>query len=356
MSQVTQQHVMDALSAIQDPEKKQSITTLGMISGLQISESGEILFMIEVDPKRGPTLEPLRQEAEQIVAKITGVKKVTAVLTAQSKQTQQKAADPHGINKIPLLQPNIKHIIAVASGKDGVGKSTIAANLAVALAKNKNLKIGLLDADIYGPSQPRMMGLEGQKPHSTNDDQIVPLSAHNVKTMSIGFMLNNNAPLIWRGPMVQSAIIQLNRDVKWGTLNNPLDILIVDMPPGTGDAQLTMAQKVPMAGAIIVSTPQDIALLDARKGIEMFNKVNVPILGMIENMSTHICSNCGHEDPIFGSGGVKEEAEKSGIPFLGEIPLSANIRLNGDDGTPIATNNDQFDDIAIELKNSLIKA
>ncbi len=349
---ISQQQVMDALSKVKDPAQNKSITALGMISGLQISDNGEILFMIEVDPARGAELEPLRQKAEKRVTKIKGVTKVTAVLTAEHKPSAPAPADPHGLNKTPMLTPHIKHIIAIASGKGGVGKSTIAANLAVALAKDKALKIGLLDADIYGPSQPLMMGLSGQKPGG-KDGAIEPITAYNVKTMSIGFMLKDNAPLIWRGPMVQSALIQLIRDVNWGTEDSPLDILIVDMPPGTGDAQLTMAQKVPLAGAIIVSTPQDIALLDARKGLEMFKKVSVPVLGMIENMSTHICSNCGHEEHIFGHGGAKTEAKKLNIEFLGEIALSTDIRLNGDKGTPVALKSTLFDKIAEKVISSL---
>lgn len=352
MSSISQKQILDALDHVTDPHNGQSITAQGMISGLRINKGNEVLFMIEVDPARGASMEPLRQEAENKIKAIKGISKVTAVLTAQKPAQQQPAPDPHGINKIPALQPHIKHIIAIASGKGGVGKSTIAANLAIAIAKNSDLSVGLLDADIYGPSQPRIMGMEGQKPDSDNKT-IEPLTAHGIKLMSIGFLLQDNAPLIWRGPMVQSAIIQLIRDVNWGTKENPLDILIIDMPPGTGDAQLTIAQKVPMAGAVVVSTPQDIALLDARKGIEMFNKVDIPVLGIIENMSTHICSKCGHEEHIFGNGGAKKEAEERGVNFLGEIPLSLSIREDSDNGKPPAINSNHFDGIAEKLIASL---
>ncbi len=381
--------VLKTLEQVKDPDRRKNIIKLGMVSDVQISAAGDVVFAIEVDPQRGPALEPLRQEAEAAVAAVPGVKSVTAVLTAQatSKKSQPQSAgsDPHGMNKNPKLDLPIKKIIAIASGKGGVGKSTISANLAVALAgcmvdddgqiftvsrdetpDNSSatkhlsqthagevgdeekvsaemaglrpLRVGLLDADIYGPSQPRMMGLSkaGQptpKPDQI-DAQIIPLDAYGVKVMSIGFMVDQEAALVWRGPMVQTAIYQLLRDVKWGTAEEPLDILIVDMPPGTGDAQLTMAQKVPLAGAIIVSTPQDIALMDARKGVEMFRKTGVKILGLIENMSTHICTNCGHEEHIFGHGGAKAEAEKLGVPFLGEIPLSIDIREKSDAGEP----------------------
>ena len=239
------------------------------------------------------------------------------------------------MEKNPRLELPIKQIIAVASGKGGVGKSTVAMNLAVALAKS-GLSTGLLDADIYGPSVPKMSGLEGQRPQQNEAGKLVPLSAFGLKVMSIGFMLDNEAPLVWRGPMVQTAVYQMLRDVEWGTAEKPLDVLIVDMPPGTGDAQLTLAQKVPVTGAVIVSTPQDIALIDARKAVKMFEKVGVKIFGLIENMSTHVCSNCGHEEHIFGHGGAKSEAEKLGVPFLGEIPLSIGIRKNSDEGKPSA--------------------
>lgn len=316
---------------------------LGQIGGLQVSDNGEVVVMIEVDPANGTQLEPLRFKAEKAIAKIRGVKKVTAVLTAEAQDKPHTTApDPHGMNKNPRLELPIKKIIAVASGKGGVGKSTIALNLAAALART-GATTGLLDADIYGPSQPRMTGLEGQKPEQ-KDGKIIPLTAHCIKVMSIGFMLDNNAPLIWRGPMVQSAIYQMLRDVAWGTDDNPLDVLVIDLPPGTGDAQLTMAQKVPISGAIIVSTPQDIALLDARKGIEMFKKVDIPILGLIENMSVHVCSNCGHEEHIFGHDGARIEAEKLDVPFLGALPLDKDIRIQSDEGHPVK--HTVFDEIA----------
>jgi ATP-binding protein involved in chromosome partitioning len=327
---VLQKDILNALGRVNDPAAGRDIVSLGMVSGLQVAADGGVIFMIEVDPARGAKLEPLRQEAERAAAAVPGVKKVTAVLTAQ-----RSSNDPHGMDKNPKLDLPIKNIIAVASGKGGVGKSTVAMNLAIALNRSGKT-VGLLDADIYGPSVPTMAGLEGQRPKQNDAGRLVPLEAHGLKIMSIGFMLQKEAPLVWRGPMVQTAVYQMLRDVEWGTEENKLDVLIVDMPPGTGDAQLTLAQKVPVSGAVIVSTPQDIALIDARKAVAMFGKVNVKILGLIENMSTHVCSNCGHEEHIFGHGGAKKEAEKLGVPFLGEIPLSADIRANSDAGKPAA--------------------
>ena len=295
MNEISRDSIMDALRAVKDPVVGSDIVSLGMVSGVQMSQAGEVIFMIEVDAARGPSMEGLRQEAERAVAKIPGVKKASAILTAErSMATPGPARAPSGKLHIPA----IKSMIAVASGKGGVGKSTVAANLAVALAKG-GLKVGLLDADIYGPSQPRMMGLQGQKPGG-EEGKIEPLMAHGVKVMSIGFMIAEEAPLIWRGPMVQSAITQLLRDVSWGTL----DVLIIDLPPGTGDAQLSLAQRAPLTGAVIVSTPQDIALIDARKGLEMFVKVGVPVLGIVENMSYFQCPSCGHEEHIFGHDGA----------------------------------------------------
>lgn len=344
---VSKEEILKALAKVKEPDSGNDIASLGMISDVQISPNRDVFFAIEVDPAKGAILEPLRQQAERVVTAVKGVGKVTAVLTAEHNaptQTRTPAPDPHNFEKSPKLDLPVRHIIAVASGKGGVGKSTVAANLAVNLAENGQ-KIGLLDADIYGPSQPRMMGLEGQKPEQINGI-IEPLLAHDVKVMSIGFMVDSGKALVWRGPMVQTAIYQLLRDVNWGSAGEPLDILIVDMPPGTGDAQLTMAQKVPLSGAVIVSTPQDIALLDARKGVEMFERTNVPVLGVIENMSTHICSACGHEEHIFGHGGAKAEAEKLGVPFLGEIPLNIDIRENSDAGKP---SEGYYDEIAARI-------
>jgi len=225
--------------------------------------------------------------------------------------------------------PGIRNVIAVASGKGGVGKSTTAVNLALALALD-GARVGLLDADIYGPSQPRMMGLQGERPVSLDGKRLQPLVAHGVKVMSIGFLVEEEQPMVWRGPMVTQALQQLLNDTDWGEL----DYLVVDMPPGTGDIQLTLSQRVPVSGAVVVTTPQDIALLDARKGLRMFQKVNVPVLGIVENMSTHVCSSCGHEEPIFGSGGGARMAEQYGVSLLGQLPLDIRIREETDGGRP----------------------
>ncbi len=320
--------ILGALAGVRDPLSGADIVSAGMVQGLQILAGGHVVFTLQVEAARGPAMEPLRQAAEAAVAVLPGVVKVSAILTAERAPA---APDPHGMSKNPPLQLPIRKIVAVASGKGGVGKSTVAAHLALALVQC-GLKVGLLDADIYGPSVPRLMNLQGHKPAQNAEGKLVPPATQGLKVMSIGFMVDDEAPMIWRGPMVQSAIYQMLRDVEWRVDGAPLDILIVDMPPGTGDAQLTMAQKVPLAGAVIVSTPQDLALSDARKGIEMFRKVGVPILGVIENMSVHVCSQCGHEEHIFGHGGARAEAEKRGVPFLGEVPLHGATRQAADEG------------------------
>ncbi len=305
-----------------------------MISGL-IVKDGNVGFVIEVDPAVGGKMEPLRKAAEQAVHALPGVVSVTAVLTAHSaggaaaSPGHRPTARPAGGSAAKPLVPGVRSIVAVASGKGGVGKSTTAANLALALA-TLNLRVGVLDADIYGPSQPRMLGISG-RPSSPDGKILRPLEGYGVKCMSMGFLVAEDTPMIWRGPMVTSALQQMLRDVAWGEL----DILVVDMPPGTGDAQLSMSQQVPLSGAVIVSTPQDIALLDARKGLNMFRKVDVPVLGIVENMSTFICPNCGHETHIFSHGGARREAEKLGVDFLGELPLDIEIRETSDGGRPI---------------------
>lgn len=285
-------------------------------------DDGKVRAILSCDAQYAPTIEIA---AEQAIKGVKGVKQAQIIVTAEQKS---KPARPANTEKIKV---DAKRIIAVASGKGGVGKSTVAMNIACGLARSGE-KVGLLDADIYGPSIPRMTGLSGQKPEQNEAGKIIPLRAHNVDVMSIGFMIGEENPLIWRGPMVQSAFTQLLQDVAW----EGLDTLVIDLPPGTGDIQLTMSQRVPLTGAIIVSTPQDIALIDVRKGIEMFQKVNVPIMGLIENMSYHVCPSCGHQDHIFGHGGAKDQAEALGIPFLGEIPLNAQIRKMADQGEPVS--------------------
>ncbi|MBP2292117.1 iron-sulfur cluster carrier protein ApbC [Azospirillum rugosum] len=348
MAQVSEAQVLEALRTVIDPERGKDIVSLGMLSGLVVRD-GNVAFSIEVDPKRGAQAEPVRHAAEKAVERVPGVLSVTAVLTAhraggqgggqpapQQGHGHSHAHGGHGHShgqgqpqeQKPLV-PGVKAIIAVASGKGGVGKSTTAANLALAMAANGQ-KVGLLDADIYGPSMPRMLGISG-RPVSHDGRVLEPMENYGIKVMSMGFLVAEDTPMIWRGPMVMSALQQMLRDVNWGEL----DVLVVDMPPGTGDAQLTMAQQVPLAGAVIVSTPQDIALLDARKGLNMFRRVDVPVLGIIENMSYFCCPNCGHRTDIFSHGGARKEADDLGMEFLGEIPLHIDIRETSDQGQPI---------------------
>ncbi|MBT3767461.1 MAG: Mrp/NBP35 family ATP-binding protein [Rhodospirillaceae bacterium] len=361
MAGITEQQILDALKNIKD--NGDDIVSQNMVTGIQIQD-GHVAFAIEVDPERGPKLEPLRKQAEKSVFDLPGVISATVVLTAERASGGNgggnggghdhshgpdaekgaapdagkggagpdagKGAGPGGEpgSDEPLME-STKSIIAVASGKGGVGKSTTAVNLALALASSGK-KVGLLDADIYGPSIPRMMGTSGQ-PQSSDGETLDPLENYGVKIMSMGFLVEDDDPIIWRGPMVQSALIQMIRDLNWGEL----DALVVDMPPGTGDIQLTMAQQVPLTGAVIVSTPQDIALADARKGLNMFRKVDVPVFGIIENMSYFMCPHCNERSEIFSHGGAKQEAEQLGIDFLGDIPLDMAIRETSDGGRPI---------------------
>jgi ATP-binding protein involved in chromosome partitioning len=335
MSAVTEQQILDALGRIADPDKGSDIVSLGMVSGLVIRD-GNVAFAIEVESERGPRLEPLRKAAEKAVEALPGVLSVTAVLTAQASP-RGRAAPSHpprspgaaGVRTARGAVPGVGAIVAVASGKGGVGKSTVAANLALGLRAN-GLRVGVLDADIYGPSMPRMLGISG-RPRSRDGKTLIPMENYGLKCMSMGFLVPEDTPMIWRGPMVMSALQQMLREVEWGEL----DIMIADMPPGTGDAQLTMAQQVPLAGAVIVSTPQDIALLDARKGLNMFKQVDVPVLGIVENMSYFLCPHCGGRSEIFSHGGARQEAERLGTEFLGEVPLDLKIRETSDGGTPI---------------------
>ena len=299
-----------------------------------IVSGADVRAILSCDPSIANNVEIA---AEQALQTVKGIGEVNIIVTAEKIS---KPARPANTSKINV---DAKRIIAVASGKGGVGKSTVAMNIACGLA-SAGEKVGLLDADIYGPSIPRMTGLSGQKPEQNDAGKIVPLRAHDVDVMSIGFMIGEENPLIWRGPMVQSAFTQMLADVAW----KGLDTLVIDLPPGTGDVQLTMSQRVPLTGAIIVSTPQDIALIDVRKGIEMFKTVNVPILGLIENMAYHTCDNCGHIDHVFGDGGAKAQAEALDIPFLGAIPLNAKIREMADRGEPIG---EFYDDITQGLRS-----
>ncbi|MFU8897633.1 ATP-binding protein involved in chromosome partitioning [Roseinatronobacter thiooxidans] len=333
---LTRERVMAALAAVGLPDGG-TLASRDLVRALVI-EDGAVRFVIEADsPEAAKTLAPVRQAAEAAITALEGVTRVSVALTAHGPAAKPKGDAPSlKLGRHPTDQPGkqavpgVKHIIAVGSGKGGVGKSTVASNLAVALARHGQ-RVGLLDADIYGPSQPRMMGVD-RRPASPDGKTIIPLKAHGVTMISIGLMLKEDDAVIWRGPMLMGALQQLLTQVEWGAL----DILIVDMPPGTGDIQLTLCSKFDVRGAIIVSTPQDVALLDARKALRAFQTLKTPVLGLIENMSTFICPKCGHEEHIFGEGGVRTEAAKQGLPFLGELPLSVEVRLAGDGGVPVA--------------------
>ncbi|MFV0475400.1 MAG: Mrp/NBP35 family ATP-binding protein [Pikeienuella sp.] len=344
MTAPTRETILAALAAVIDEGRGRDIVSAGMVSGLSV-EGGAIRFALEVDPARGAALEPLRQAAEAAAKAVPGAASVSVVLTAHSDAPAPARGAPPDLGnrarpgdkplRPPPAPPNggvvegVARIVAIGSGKGGVGKSTVAANLAVALAM-EGWRVGLLDADVYGPSQPRMLGITG-RPASPDGKIIEPLRGHGVKCMSMGFLTRENESVIWRGPMLMSAVTQMLYQVAWA----PLDFLIVDLPPGTGDVQLTLSQKTKLAGAVVVSTPQDVALLDARKAIDMFAKINIPLLGVIENMATFCCPNCGHETAIFGHGGAEAEAKRIGAPFLGRAPLTLALRESGDAGAPI---------------------
>jgi len=375
--------VLDELRRVKGPDLEGNIVDLGLVSEVMVRDD-RVYFSITVPPARAGELEPLRKAAQKVVTDIDGVAGVVAVLTAEAQQGGSGAPSPSpapaaapaitgnvtehprvkearermaangapppgpsapAVAPVPAVAPaasaqpkaagvaGVKHLIAVASGKGGVGKSTTAVNIALGF-QAIGLKAGILDADIYGPSQPRLLGLTG-RPSVASGNTLRPMEGFGLKAMSMGFLVDEGTPIIWRGPMVVSALNQMLREVAWGSPGSELDVLVIDMPPGTGDVQLTMAQQVPLSGAVIVSTPQDLALIDARKGLNMFRKVDIPVLGIIENMSYFICPNCGDESHIFGHGGAQIEADKLGIPFLGGIPLHMDIRAKSDAGQPI---------------------
>ena len=332
-----------------------SIVSRDMVRAVSV-EGDSVRFVIEAPtPDMARRMEPVRQAAEDVVAALEGVKNVSVALTAHGPAPAQKAPPTLKVGGHPKPQQGpmqvkgVKRIIAIGSGKGGVGKSTVSSNLAVALAK-KGKRVGLLDADIYGPSQPRMMGVN-KRPASPDGETIIPLQAHGVTIMSIGFMVDEDKPVVWRGPMLMGALQQMLGQVQWGEL----DVLLVDLPPGTGDVQLTLCQKTELSGAIVVSTPQDVALIDARKALGMFELLKTPVLGLIENMSSYVCPKCGHEAHIFGHGGVADEAEKLGVPLLGALPIDLDTRLAGDSGVPVATGDGAMAEAYGRIADGLIR-
>lgn len=365
----TKQQILDALARVPSPTG-QPLTAAGVLSDVVVSD-GKVFFSLTVDAAAVQAWEPVRKQAEAAVRAVPGVQSALVALTAERKggaggapRPQPAAARPahaHGgaapqrgrTGEGGPAVPGVGAIIAVASGKGGVGKSTTAVNLALGL-RDLGLKVGILDADIYGPSLPKLLAIK-EKPQSVGGTRLKPISRYGLQVMSIGFLIDEETPMIWRGPMVISALTQMLREVEWGTL----DVMVVDMPPGTGDAQLTMAQQVPLKGAVIVSTPQDLALIDARRGIAMFRKVDVPILGVVENMSTFICPQCGTRSDIFGHGGARHEAERLGVPFLGEVPLHMTIREKSDSGLPVVATEPEgahakiYRDIAAKVRAQL---
>jgi ATP-binding protein involved in chromosome partitioning len=367
--------VLAKLASLSGPDGA-PLTATGKLSDI-VAADGKVFFSITVDAAQVKAWESVRERAEQAVRALPGVQSVMIALTAEraggggtASATPPRPAAAHGHGHAPGSGrgpgpgaerrpagpagiPGVTAIIAVASGKGGVGKSTVAVNLALGL-RDLGLKVGILDADIYGPSLPKLLAIR-EKPQTAGGTRLKPIMRHGMPVMSIGFLVEEETPMIWRGPMVMSALTQMLREVDWGTL----DVMVVDMPPGTGDAQLTMAQQVPLKGAVIVSTPQDLALIDARRGIAMFRRVNVPVLGIVENMSTFICPHCGTRSDIFGHGGARHEAERLGVPFLGEVPLAIDIREKSDAGEPVVATDPggpharAFRDIAARVRDGL---
>jgi len=355
MTEIAKDDILDALKQVKGPDLKGDIVSQGLVSDI-FATDGKVIFSITVPADRAQELEPLREAAEKVVSDLPGVDSVMVALTAEKKAGQGAAQSGSPVRGAPTAAqagavpppmqgqaaaqaeqggtqkagvPGVEAIIAIASGKGGVGKSTTAVNLALGL-QARGLKIGILDADIYGPSMPRLLRITG-RPQTVSGRILKPMNGYGLKVMSMGFLVEEETPMIWRGPMVISALTQMLREVQWGEL----DVLVVDMPPGTGDAQLTMAQQVPLAGAVIVSTPQDLALIDARKGLNMFRRVDVPVLGIVENMSYFVCPHCGDRSEIFGHGGAEAEANRIGVPFLGAVPLHIEIREKSDAGLPV---------------------
>jgi ATP-binding protein involved in chromosome partitioning len=339
---VTKEQVLAALAKVAAPNGG-SLIEARVLSDIVVGEN-KVFFSITVGAADVKAWEPVRKRAEDAVKAVPGVASALVALTAEkagggsggsarpqaSAQRQAARAHPaHPADKTQPGIPGVDAVIAVASGKGGVGKSTTAVNLALGL-RDQGLKVGMLDADIYGPSLPKLLAIR-EKPQTIGGNRLKPIERYGLTVMSIGFLIDEDTPMIWRGPMVMSAITQMLREVEWGKL----DVMVVDMPPGTGDAQLTMAQQVPLKGAVIVSTPQDLALIDARRGVAMFNRVNVPVLGVVENMSYFLCPECGARSDIFGHGGARHEAERLGVPFLGEVQLLMTIREKSDAGLPV---------------------
>ncbi len=362
---VTKEEVMAALARVPTPGGSH-LTEARVLSDIVVSD-GKVFFSISVNSAAVRQWEPVRAAAEAAVKAVPGVQSAMIALTAerapgasaqQPAQQRGPSGGPqrgaHPADNVPPGVPGVDAVIAVASGKGGVGKSTTAVNLALGL-RDLGLKVGILDADIYGPSLPKLLAIK-EKPQTVGGNRLKPISRYGLTVMSIGFLIDEETPMIWRGPMVMSAITQMLREVEWGKL----DVMVVDMPPGTGDAQLTMAQQVPLKGAVIVSTPQDLALVDARRGIAMFKRVNVPVLGIIENMSYFLCPECGERSDIFGHGGAHKEAERLGVPFLGEIPLHMTIREKSDSGLPVVATEPEgehartYRDIATKVRDQLV--
>ncbi len=326
MSEILEKEILNNLKGVQDPSQNNNIVDLGFVKNIEVKESS-LFVTLEVPSHRGPAMEPIRKLAEKSLKKMKNVTKAHVLLTSHEQKQNETTFKQKETTK--TFETNIKRFVAIASGKGGVGKSTTAVNIAIAM-KLEGKSVGILDADVYGPSQPRMMGVSG-RPSSAGGDMVVPLENYGVKLMSMGLLVPDDTAMIWRGPMVQSALTQMLDSVAWGDL----DVIIIDLPPGTGDIQISLAQQVNLSGAVIVSTPQDIALLDVQKAVTMFQKANVPILGMIENMSYWTCPDCGRVDHIFGKDGVNLEAKKRGIDILGKVPLSSDLRKSCDSGVPM---------------------